>query len=200
MSRVGRQQRQPGAAFQNNLVTGAVIGTGAYLLNYVLMFVFVTIDGVEQGEEGWKFVGNILYNAQFVPIEISSGGESITLNFVTGSSSSQFLEAGLSQTNVASTIPSFVYHLAPIVVLTVAGFVAAQQVTGRLDTQSAVAAGLAIVPGTLVTSIVGVLLFESSSSGLMAGTAGPQLVMGALLVGIVIPAIGGAIGGFLAQN
>lgn len=191
MSRMGRRSVSPGEAFQNNLGVGAAIGAGAYVVNYVLMFVFVTIDGADTGDEGWKTVGNILYNAQFADSEftVSFGGESRSESF-------NFLTDAETSSELASTIPEILYQLAPIVVLVVAGFLVAQQAQAT-DIGSSVAAAASIIAGTFVLSIVGVFLFEASTSG---ASVGPELTTGVLLVGIVIPAVGGAIGGVLSDQ
>ena len=121
---------------------------------------------------------------------------SISINFVTKSSSNALFDAALQEIAIGDTIPTFVYHLAPIIVLIGAGFIVAQQAQA-MDITNSAAAGASIVAGTLVLSIVGVFLFETESSG---ATGGPDLVMGILLVGIIIPAVAGAIGGAIADQ
>jgi len=182
MSRARQGGSDPVQTLQNNLGIGAAVGAIAFIANYVVMYLFVTIDGVETSDEGWKLVGNFLYNAQFVDTEFSGG----SINYVSGS----------IETEVASTIPSFVYNLAPIIVLVAVGFFVAQQAQA-MDLGSSVAAAVSIVPGTLVLSIVGVFLFEFGQGD---ASASPELMTGVLLVGIVIPAVAGAIGGAIADQ
>lgn len=200
MSRVRQRSSSPGDVLKNNLGVGAAIGAGAFVVNYVLMYLFVTIDGLESSEDSWKLVGQILYNAQFVPSELSSGGQSITMNFVTKSSSNAFMEAAVKQSELGSTIPSVVYHIVPILVLLAAGIVAARSAAGQLDTASGAAAGASIAVGTVVLAIVGTFVFEVSGTSAASGSMAPQLVMGVLLVGIVIPAVAGAIGGAVSAE
>jgi len=169
----------------------------AYVRNYLVTFLFVALDDVDLGEEGWKIVGNILYNAQFVNSEIttSASSDSLTVNFVTKQSSSDLFDLALSETVLGETIPTFAYHLAPIVVLVIAGLFAARQLRG-LDVASGAAAGAAILPGTLVSSALGVFLFETSGNILGESvTLAPELLTGILLVGVVVPAVAGAVGG-----
>ena len=196
MSRAFGRSVGPQEAFTNNVGVGAGLGAAAYVVNYVLIYLFATIDGVDFGESSaWKVVGNFLYNAQFVATEFSGGGTTITVNYVTGSSSNEFFDP--SEIAVGSTVPSFVYHLVPIVVLVVAGVLVAQQVGSRLDTQSAAAAGATITPGVFVLALVGTFLFDFSEG---SGSAAPELAMGVLLVGIVFPLVLGAVGGPLGHR
>jgi len=195
MSRARQRSASPGDVLQNNLGIGAAVGAIAFVVNYVLMYLFIEIDGVE-GDQGWEFVGNVLYNAQFVSSEFSGGGTSVTVNYVTGSSSNAFFEAVLEEIAIGDTIPTFVYHLAPILVLVAVGFFVAQQAQA-MDIGSSVAAAVSIVPGTFLLSILGVFLFETESSGT---SGGPELMMGILLVGIVIPVVASAIGGAIADQ
>jgi len=197
MSRARRHSIGPQQAFTNNLSAGAAVGAAAYVVNYVLMYLFVTIDGADAGPfETWNFAGNILYNAQFVSTEYNGGGRIETINFVTESSSNDLLAAYID-TDIGSTIPTLVYHIVPIVVLLVAGVIAAKRMGSRLDTQSAAAAGATVMPGVLVLSVLGIFLFEESDSGI---TVAPELAMGVLLVGVVIPLILGAIGGAISNE
>jgi len=115
---------------------------------------------------------------------------------VTESSSNDLLAAYID-TDIGSTIPTLVYHIVPIVVLLVAGVIAAKRMGSRLDTQSAAAAGATVMPGVLVLSVLGIFLFEESDSGI---TVAPELAMGVLLVGVVIPLILGAIGGAISNE
>jgi len=185
MSRARQRGSDPVQTLKDNLGVGAAVGAVGFIINYVLMYLFITIDGAETGDEGWKLVGNVLYNAQFVDSELSGGGMSISFNLITDSGS-----------DIASTIPSFVYNLGPIIVLVAVGFFVAQQAQA-MDIGSSVAAAVSIVPGTLVLSIVGIFLFEYSEQG---ASAGPELMMGILFVGILLPAFAGAIGGAIADQ
>jgi hypothetical protein len=195
MSRVQQRSSSPVDTLTDNLAVGAAVGAVMFVVNYVLMYLFITIDGVE-GDGGWEFVGNILYNAQFVSTEFSSEAGSVTANFVTGSSSNAIFEALIGELGVGDTIPTILYHLAPIIVLITGGFFVAQQAQA-MDIASSAAAGVSIVFGTLVLSIIGVFLFEMSLQGT---SGGPEMLMGILLVGIIIPAVAGAIGGAIADQ
>lgn len=189
----------PRDSFQQTVATGGAIGAAAYLLNYVLIYLFVTIDGVETGRTAtWKIVGQTLYNAQFVSTAYSTPDRTETVNFVTESTSYDRLAAAVTGTPIGETVPTLAYHLAPIVVLVAAGALAARAAAPHLDTASAAAAGATIAVGTIVLSVVGVFLFDTGPGDEFS--VAPDLAMGLVLVGVLIPVIAGAIGGALAEQ
>jgi len=191
MSRARRGTTGPQGAFTNNLGIGAAIGAGAFVVNYVLTYVFVAIDGVDTDPiETWKFAGNLLYNAQFVDSEISGGGSSNTENVLSEASG-----------DLTSTVPSLVYQAVPIIVLVVAGVLVVKQAQSRLDTGSSAAAGASIVGGYGVLAVLGVFLFEYSYDifGQSISVA-PEMVPAILLAGIAFPLVLGAIGGAIANE
>lgn len=192
MSRGFGRSISPGEAFTNNLGAGAVFGAGAFVVNYIVTYVFVTLDGVETGPVStWKYVGNILYNAQFVDSKSSGPAGSTTGNAL----------AEPGQSGLTSTIPSFIYQLVPIVVLVVAGVLVAQQAQSRLDTKSGAAAGATLVAGYTVLAILGTFLFKYSISFLGQSTSvAPDLIPAVLLAGIAFPLALGAVGGVLSNE
>jgi len=183
-----------GEAFQNNVGVGAAIGAGAYVVNYVLVYLFVMIDGVDYEEETWKSVGNVLYNAQFVDLEMSGGGASQTYNYLSSAASSEGAV-------LTSTVPELVYNIAPVVVLLVAGAVAVTRVGSRLDTVSAAVVGATIAAGYLVLSALGTFLFEITSEGFGGTTTtAPELVPAIVIMGLALPLVLGAVGGVLGNE
>lgn len=196
MSRAHRGSAGPVEAIKNNVAVGAGLGVAAFVVNYVLMYVFaVVVDGVDTGDEGWKAVGQVLFNSQFVGTELSGGGDTLTYNIVTGSSSSDVFDPGA--TDVASTVPSVVYHAVPIVVLLLAGLLVVRQAQGLRDVVAAAAAGATVVVGYLVLSVAGAFLFETESG---MGDAAPELLMAVVLAGVVFPLVAGAIGGAIGNE
>jgi len=193
MSRAYRGSVGPQQAFMNNIGVGAGIGAAAFVVNFVLMYVFVAIDGVDTGPIAtWKYVGNVLYNAQFVDSEASNSGRTTTSNAISDASSSS---------DLTSTIPSFVYHIVPIIVLVAAGYIAVQQTQSRLDTGSSAATGATIVGGYAVLAVVGTFLFEYSVSFFGSSTSvAPDLLPAIGLAGVVFPLALGAIGGAIANE
>lgn len=188
----------PADAFREALPTGAALGAAVFVLNVIVMYLFLVIDGVDSDDPPmWKSAGQTLYNAQFVSTEVNGGGQPITYNLVTGSSSNQFVQAMLGETDVTSTVPSAVYHLAPILLLVGAGLLAYRLSGRNFDTVEAAAAGATVTGGYLLLAIVGIFLFESSSGG---ATSAPETMPAILFVGIVFPAVFGAIGGAIGSE
>lgn len=178
----------------NNLATGGAVGAAAYVVGYVLTFIFVAIDGVESSDiESWKFVGWVFYGGHNVDVEttLSAGGQS----------ESQTSSVFEGTSDLTSTIPEFLYLLLPVVVLVGAGFLMYTVVGRRLETGAAAGVGASVAVGYLVLAVIGTFLFEySRSSALGEATAGPEMTMGILLAGIVYPVVFGAIGGVVGQS
>jgi len=198
MSMGRRRTVGPQQAFTNNIGVGAGIGAAAFVANYVVTYLFVIIDGADSGDEMWKLVGQLLYNAQFVSTEISGGGSSETFNY---------FDEATGSSDLTSTIPAIGYRIVPILVLVVAGIVVAQQVSSRLDTQSAAAAGASILPGYLALTVVGTFLFEISrtTTNPFSGTSStttlaPEMVPAIAIAGVALPLVLGAIGGAISNE
>jgi hypothetical protein len=197
MAGVGRQSTSIGDVVQRNLLGGALVGAGAYVAGYVLTFLLVIVDGVEgQGDiETWKAVGWVFYNAHNVDLAFtgSGGGATITESFT-------LFEEGAS--NLASTVPQFVYFVVPAVALAVAGYVAYQRsATAGLGGAQAAAVGATILVGYLALVVVGRFLFQASGAFLGADLAiAPELGTAVVLAGIVYPLVLGAGGALLARS
>ena len=170
------------------LPTGVALGVGAFVVNYILTFVFVMLDGADMsGASSWKVVGMVLFNAHQVSLEISSAVISGSMNLLTGD-----LAGG--NTALGATVPTIVYQLVPVLVLIGFGFFVAQNVRAA-DPVTGALAGATITAGYVLLAVVGVFLFSVSQQG---SSVGPSVVMGIVLAGIVYPLVAGAIGGAAA--
>lgn len=180
----------------SNLATGGAVGAAAYVVGYILTFVFITIDGVEPGEvDSWKVVGWVFYGEHNVDIEttISAGGRSET--------ETTSIFGGEITGDLTSTIPEFLYLLLPVVVLVGAGFLVYTMVGRRLETGAAAGVGASVAVGYLVLAVIGTFLFEASQSAALGEvTFGPEMTTGILVAGIVYPVVFGAIGGVVGRS
>jgi len=182
-----------------NVRVGAAVGFGAYLLGYLVTFLFTRIDGVDSGEiAGWKFAGMIFYGGHTVDAEFTATveGASETDRFdLFGSSGPESL---------GSTVPELLYFAVPVAVLVAAGYLLYARVDWRLSVAEAAAVGATPTVGYLAAAVLGTFLFESASSGSLLGvsgsaTLGPNLVPAVLLAGLLYPLVCGAVGGALGS-
>lgn len=165
---------------------GAVLGAGAWLLGYLLVYVLEgsqvknsgavdLIEAMTGQEVAWKIVGWLFFNAHFVEtnVETSLFGTS-AVNFIARSEGN-----------------AWVLYLIPPVVLLGAGALLAR-IAGRLTATEGAKVGLLVVPAYFVLSFVGALAF-----GVDAGSAStaPDLLTAAALAGLLYPAFLGALGG-----
>lgn len=176
-------------------VKSVVAGVGSFLVGYLVTLVlavavesndFTDGDAIELG--GWLF-----YNAQFVDLEVSATGGSglgltSSLNIVTG-------DSFLGQV-VSLDVPSVVYHLIPVVVFLLAGFLLAQAVSAQTPQQGALAGG-SIVVGTAPLALIGTFLFVVEQGGTEVG---PPLLDSLLIVGLLFPLVLGVAGGLISSQ
>lgn len=170
------------------LSAGAVGGAGAYLLGYVLAYLWKgaayrdalsRIGPIVEAFGGnapppWKVVGWLYYSAHFVQSRVSVGPVSTYVNLV-------------AQTDGVSAL-----YLVPPLFLLGAGYL----VASRTDAASAVdgaKAGATVVVGYFVLALVGAFVVR-------VGGSGPELVPAALLAGVVYPAVFGGVGGAVAAS
>ena len=179
------------------LVAGAIAGTAAWIVGYVLtaLVVLARIDDSELGEisdtvgdggNAIDFVGWVFFNSHFVDIGIEAGvlgfGGSSTVSFIGGDGFTPLL------------------HLVPVALLVGAGLVVGRSF-GVTETADGAVAGALVVPPYLVLSAIGAVVFRVSTEALGASFSGqPELLPSVLLAGIVFPAVFGAIGGIVAAN
>lgn len=174
---------------QLSLAVGPVGGAVAWLLGYALTFLLAAPDiedspiqeiiEVIQGDPAtYELVGWTFYNAHFVDTifrGIPVFGD-VARNFIGGDGFSELL------------------YLVPIGLLLAAG-VAVARVQGAAELSEGMVAGVAVVPGYLLLSVVGVFLFEISLEGVRGG---PDVLPAIVLAGIVYPVVFAGIGGVLA--
>ena len=216
-----REDSDSGASLGLTVVLGVVLGLVAFALNYVVMFLFTSVDDVDFSSETapdftFRLVGQILYNAQFVPVKgtWASAGEEATrvvvnFNYITGTTTlvsgpESTTQTGSSSselvTAVGSTIPTVAYHLAPVVVLFLSGFVLVAVMSGKPNAIAGAVVGTFITFGTFVAAVAGVFLFKISYGELFSLTLAPRLLLGIGLAGILFPLVAGALGGIAGST
>lgn len=172
------------------VVNGALGGAGAYLLGYVITYLwkaqeyrdaFARIQPLVEVFGGetpapWKIIGWLYYSAHFVESRVAVGPVTAYVDLVAQGEGS--LE---------------VLYVVPPLLLLVAGFLVARRTGDRETLVDGAQAGALVVGGYLVLVLIGVFAFQVSGSG-------PDLVPSLLLAGLVYPLVFGAIGGALASS
>jgi hypothetical protein len=171
------------------LGTGAIAGAGAYLLGYVFTYLLVgseiresAVNQVFQvfgGEDlTYEIVGWVFYNAHFV----STVGD---LSVLSGTG------------NLITEFEAFspILYLVPVALLFIAGLAVGRRIPGEQDYGDAAAAGATVVVGYLPLAVIGAFLVQVQSGG---SSVGPDLLLGAILAGLVYPAVLGALGSVAA--
>lgn len=168
------------------IVQSIVAGFAAWIASFVAVVVFVA--GTEDGDNLVGYAGNLLYNAHFVEVELSAGSDTQTQNL---------LAEG------ATELSEFAYYAVPIVVLLIVGIAIGRAANGSSPDAGAIA-GAAIAFGYFVLTIAGTFLFEVTVEGgwFQADTTiTPTLdVMTIVLMGVLYPAVIGAIGGTIGSR
>jgi hypothetical protein len=177
-------------AAQNHVKDGATMGAVAFVANYVVIYLFAVIDGVEGTAEigTWKIAGWIFYGSHMVDLEASAAGQSQSFGV--------FEEASGTE-GLTSTIPELLYYLVPVVVLLGAGYMLYQRTNARLDTEAAAGLGATVAAGYIVLAAVGTFLFEVSQAGV---TIAPKMTTAIALAGLAYPLVLGAVGAAAASE
>ncbi len=173
---------------------GAVAGLGAYLLGYLVTY--VTQAGAMRDRlsglnflaslfggdpvAAWQGVGWYFYNAHFVSV--------VSPTFGGGTRSSDLLAS--ADANLA-----YLYAVPPVALLLAGAAVAA--INDSSDPTDGALAALGVVPAYFALAVVGTVLFAYGVGD--AGSVHPDYVTGALLAGLVYPAVFGSVGGALAS-
>jgi hypothetical protein len=179
----GLTDRQP-------VVSGAISGLVAWVLGYVFTFLIVGADVQDSAAQRFieavggepathEMVGWAFYNAHFVDTiytDVPAFG-SFTTNAVGG-------DGGFSP----------LLYLIPVGLLVAAGLAVGQyrDVDNPVD---GLTAGLTIVPGYLVLTVLGLFLFEVTLGG---ASGGPERLDAVLIAGLVYPAVFAGAGGVVA--
>lgn len=172
------------------VVVGAIAGVIAWLLGYVFTFLIAGpevqdstaqrfIEAVQGEPSTYEMVGWVFYNAHFVDtvfVGIPLVGDQTT-NAI-GS------EGGVSM----------LLYLIPVGLLLAAGL-AVGRFSGSESPTDGAFAGLTVVPGYLVLTLLGLFVFEVTIGG---ATGRPAQLEAVVIAGILYPVILAAAGGVLA--
>lgn len=170
------------------VVPGAIAGAGAWVLGYLLTYLFVATD-IETsplnrlieffgGESAtYELVGWVFYNAHLVTVSYTGAGPlSPPPSFVGGDGFTPFL------------------YVVPPALLFVAGLAVGRS-AGVTDPTDGAIAGVLVTPAYLVLAAVGAVVVTVSVGD---ASGGPNLVQALLVAGLVYPAVCGGLGGVVA--
>jgi hypothetical protein len=174
-------------------VRGAAFGGLAYVLGYALTYVATAIDGVDPGQYGndaVMIVGWRFYAAHFVGLSARSSE---------GVGPNELLEAG-----PRSVLAPTVYHLLVVAVLVVASYHVVRTADSRFrETATVLTTGASLVGGYLPLAVIGAVLFRVHGDASLAisvmDVSGPDPLASVALVGLVIPAVCGAVGACIGR-
>jgi hypothetical protein len=157
----------------------------AYLVNFVVMGVFTVVES-DSTDNLLTGIGWLLYGAHNVPVKISSAFGSGSRNLV-----QQLVATG------QNTIPGVAYYAVPALVLLTVGLVLGSRAAGGRGAGSPLdgfVAGASTTVAYLVLAVLGTFLFTESGAG---GSASPDLVLSAAIMGVAYPLVLGGLGGLL---
>lgn len=172
------------------VLRGAIYGGVSSVVGYLLTLGIVVVTesgGVKEyllEGAGWLY-----FNAQFASLELSFGPSPDLeigverYNLVTGDTPSQ-VGAGIDS-------PALLYHLVPVIVFFLAGFLLVQHVGAHSFKEGALYGGT-LALGAIVFAVAGSIVFSAGFSGLSLSPATDESV---IFAGILFPAVFGAIGG-----
>ena len=178
-----------------HVVLGTLAGALSWVVGFLLTSLIVaptlndsTLNRVIEGLDGslptLDVVGWAFYNAHFVDVLVRGG---------------PLGESAFSLVGGQNGFTPLLYAV-PVALLLAAGLALARYQRVESPSQGALT-GLTVLPGYLLLSVAGAFVVELTAFGLHVG---PDLVMAALLAGLVYPVLfagaGGAIGGFLEQR
>lgn len=178
---------------RSGLLSAAGAGAVAYLLGYVFTYVLSSsavlesdtwqfVESVTDGGGGWKVIGWVFYNGHFadttirIDTDIPFLGGTETVNLIA--------EAGLS---------NLLYVLPPALLIAAGLFAATMAGVGSV--RDALTVGPAVAIGYLPLAVAGVFLFRITVE---SSFAGPTLVTGIGLAGVVYPLVFGTVGAAIA--
>lgn len=184
-----------------------VVGVVAFAVGYILtLAVTVVGEGATViSRNNPQAAGWLYYNSQLANVVTSGSGGWIDafsgekFNLLT-----QFLWNEPRPTGqpigaaefLSGSVPTFVYHLIPVVVLLTAGFLFVRWV-GVETVWGAITASLSIAFGTAAAAALGTVLFTVDAGGLVVA---PSLLEGVLMVGLFFPMAVAPVGGVVATR
>jgi hypothetical protein len=170
---------------------GLASGVAAWLLGYLVVYLASSgrirnsigsqlLNELAGGDATWKLVGWLFFNAHFVDVVLDAPVLGVsTLDLIA--------QYGGSAT--------YLYAVPPALLL--AGGLLIGYDAGTEGIGDATVTGFLLVPGYLLLSVAGALLFTVGSGD---ATAAPDLVAAILLAGLVYPALFGAVGSALGDQ
>ncbi|QCC50981.1 hypothetical protein [Halapricum salinum] len=202
-----RQQRAGGGlADRLPLARGAALGAAAYVVGYILTYVFVEMEdsmdvetitqasgdipGMDIGTT--DVVGWVFYSTQFVEFEYS----------VEGGGVSQSNSGNILSETADLGIPEAIWYLIPVVALLGAGYIVAQSINHQGDAGEAAKAGATVIAGYLPLAAIGAFLFNKSAEisqfdQTASISMGVNMATAIILAGVAYPLVLGAVGGAL---
>lgn len=167
------------AAVRSAVPAGLLAGLAASLLTYATVAALLFVDDSDVFQQGaWKSVGFFLYNAHFVDVTFSGPGGARSVNL-------------LWMTEGSTAFPAGVYHVLPVVVLLVAGFLVASWTDIEDGRLASAIAGSTVATGYLLFVVLGLVLFQTTGET----AASPDLAASVLVAGLAYPVVFGGIGG-----
>lgn len=153
-------------------IRGAVAAVGAWIVG---LGVATVAAGLVFGSRTLSSGALFFYNLHLVPLSPIDG--------VTDAGGNAVVQM-LGTVGLAAA-------LVPVVLLAIAGGVLAWRANAA-SVRDAAVAGVGVVPGYLVLSVVGAVAFAGP---LFGGVYRPDLLLSALFAGVVFPVVGGVLGG-----
>jgi len=201
-----RQQAGGGLADRLPLARGAALGAAAYVVGYILTFLFVEMEDSIDAESLTQasgevpgldigttdVVGWVFYSTQFVEFKFS----------VEGAGVSQSESANIISETADLGIPEVIWYLIPVVALLGAGYLVANSINHHGDAGEAATAGATVIAGYLPLAAIGAFIFNKSADISRLGQSASfsfevDMAMAIILAGVAYPLIIGAIGGAL---
>lgn len=197
-----RETQAAGSDFTFPLVTGAVYGAVAFVLNFAAVFgLFVYEMGERETElfipqlEVHQLAGWVFYGGHNVEITAPVFGENVN-----------YLEQ-LYSSGVSSTVPKMAFYAVPVVGLLLAGRAVASRATGpRATDADKVKAGATVAIGYAALAVAGAATvfnvdIASLSMGVtqVGGAIKPEMQSAVIYMGLAYPLVAGGLGGYMAD-
>lgn len=164
---------------------GAVYGAVAFAFGYVATAVlFISrVDGEfgDIGDDAFELFGWVFYNAHSIDVAVSGEAEIEPFNYI------EMFDVG----------DPLHFKLVPAVILLILGFALATRVSEPISRERSAAVGASVAVGYVSLLVVGTFVFELEDGGV---TAGPELGLSLLIVGLLYAVVFGGIGGYLAGD